>query len=276
MYCRHCDSDDDNNCPACNCECSVGWFKDSQREALSALAQSKKIGIVPNERPQTTSDNVSSFTNALLSSLQNGRRDLVHTGMPVTSDAVHGRAANHLANYEPTMNEIHDVGKEMGKPTTKLPCGNDVSYYQKLPVRDRRLSNRSLPTIDEESTSCVPLPSKKSTSFVSKPQKQKSSAEQKDCFQARVTQQAVNKITTHPSSTNVRRTKRVLDGLAKSDSSAKMICDSYVTSSATGVPSPGMSQKALGVMHTLNDTPSTTPATTPGTTPSTTPAKWKS
>ena len=96
MYCRHCDSDDDNNCPACNCECSVGWFKDSQREALSALAQSKKIGIVPNERPHTTSDNVRSFTSALISSLQNGRRDLVHTGMPVTSNAVHEELLNIL------------------------------------------------------------------------------------------------------------------------------------------------------------------------------------
>ena len=45
--------------------------------------------------------------------------------------------------------------------------------------------------------------------------------------------------------------------------STKMICDSYVITSATGVPSPGMSQDALEVVHTLNKTPATTPATTP-------------
>ena len=79
-----------------------------------------------------------------------------------------------------------------------------------------------------------------------------------------MTQQEINNMMEGSTSRdNVRRSKRILDQLAESGSSTEMICDSYVITSATGVPSPGLSQDALEVMHTLNKTPATTPATTP-------------
>ena len=78
-----------------------------------------------------------------------------------------------------------------------------------------------------------------------------------------MTQQEINNMMEDSTSRdNVRRSKRILDQLAESGSSTEMICDSYVITSATGVPSPGMSQDALEVMHTLNKKPATTPATT--------------
>ena len=65
----------------------------------------------------------------------------------------------------------------------------------------------------------------------------------------------------------VRRTKRIVEGLADSTSGLRLIADSYVSTHDTGIPSPGMSQQALAAMHTFVKSAHNTPATTPATTP---------
>ena len=113
MYCLLCKGEGED-CPACKCNCSVGWFKNSQRESLSKHTFSEDNGIEPNERPNTTSDNVGSFANAFITSLQNGHRDVNHTKMTVTNNAILGASARHMAEYTPTAEERTMLARQWG------------------------------------------------------------------------------------------------------------------------------------------------------------------
>ena len=119
---------------------------------------------------------------------------------------------------------------------------------------DQTSSVTNLPTIREGSTSNARLP----------PPERLEDKEKK--FLARVTQRGVNDLL-NAGNVEVRRTKRVVQGLANPTSGLRLIADSYVSTHDTGIPSPGMSQQALEAMHTFVQSAHNTPATTPAATP---------
>jgi len=68
LYCRHCKDNEDDDCPACTCTCTAGWWKASQEGAMLRVQQCRLAGLKPGEKP-TSSDNVGSFAKALASSI---------------------------------------------------------------------------------------------------------------------------------------------------------------------------------------------------------------
>ena len=196
--------------------------------------------------------------------------------MTVTNNAILGASARHMAEYTPTAEELHDVGTSMGRPTTTLSNGRDVSVYQALPKNDRTIHNSSRSASAKTSTptdathgtnqtfSVTNLPTIQEGSAFLPPPERLEDKEKK--FRTRVTKRGVN-VLLSAGDVEVRLAKRIVGGLADSTSAVRLIADSYVSTHDTGIPSPGMSQQALEAMHTFVQSVHNTPATTPAATP---------